>query len=100
MGWGCPGEVACGVGGVREKWPVAPRRPCGPGKPLPSAVTDCLLLPCSPTVLSLSHHRVPATAGSWRPGLRLLRQGNSESQAYSDVNQRKEGKVPACAQPD
>lgn len=36
----------------------------------------CLL----PTVFSLPHHRVPATAGSWGPGLRLLGQGSSRPQ--------------------
>ena len=88
-----------GVSGRSGLWPPSP--PCGPGKLLPSAVRLSPLPTCPPTVLPLSHHRVPATAGSWGPGLRLLRQGNSGShRAYSDVNQREEGKVPACAQPD
>ena len=89
-------------GGVWEKWPVAPQSSLWPWETPAQRSNRLSPLPtCPPTVLPLSHHRVPATAGSWGPGLRLLRQGNSGShRAYSDVHQREEGKVPACAQPD
>lgn len=50
-------------------------------------------VPCLAIVLPLPHHRVPAAAGCWHPGLRLLRQGNTGSLEASGY-QREEGEVP------
>lgn len=89
-----------GTSGQSALWPAS--TPHGPGRGHCPAWSQTVSFSCLlPTVLSLPHHRVPATAGRWGPGLRLLRQGSVGNQgASSDMNQREEGKVPACDQPD